>query len=166
MTESEVIDEILNALNEDRETTVKSELAYGQGYVKAISYKLIESRSKFNFKFITERGYEVIKAGGFEAWMEFNKRRESEIHQAALDTANATIDAAVSAKHSKYAAWTSIAIALLVSGFSVYQWWDLKQSQNIFNATTSKFVAQDSLLKIQLQNLQAKVDSLKIRSKK
>lgn len=169
MTESEIIDEILNALNENRETSVKDDPNYRQGYGKAISYKLLESRGKFNFVYPTEKGYEVIRAGGFDKWEQAKEKQASESHQATLDSAKATVDAAKSAKWSKYAAIVS-AIAAIIAFILPSLLNQKPESTNNTDSTVSELRAKvDTLysqLKVQSQIQKAKEVAPQIQIKK
>lgn len=73
---------------------------------------------------------------------------------------NANIDAAESAKHSKYSAWISVFIALLAFLFSVCQWWSSREQEKNTTPFRLKSTATDSLMQVQLQALKSKVDSL------
>ena len=99
MTESEMIDAMLEfyALRPEKfKVDIDNELRpiHTKALQKMIAYSLIETRSKLGFHFLTQKGYEAYKSGGFDSWLLSTERRETEAHQATLDSARATVDAA------------------------------------------------------------------------
>lgn len=121
MSESEIIDKLLvfYALREGGypvDTTGEMRVPHMNARNKMIAYRLIEKRSTIpnqDFYFLTETGYQAYQAGGFEKWQNYNQRKADELHQATIVTAKATVDAAKSAKLSKYAAYVSAAAAII-----------------------------------------------------
>lgn len=94
MTESEHIDLLLA----DRQNGDFFAMAQLNPEQKSAAYKMIALdliSSRGNVYDIGEKGCEVIKAGGFDNWITEREKRENEAHQATLDTANATVDAAL-----------------------------------------------------------------------
>jgi len=166
MTESEIIDEILNALNENRDTSVKDDPNYRQGLGKAFSYKLIEIRGKFSFTYPTEKGYEVIREGGFDKWKQTKEKQASELHQATLASSKATVDAEGHAEQSKNSAWVAVVLTAISLIVGIYQVWNSNEQDKKVNAMQKRVDTLDSLLRLLPQSQITKADSMKIQKKK
>lgn len=161
MTESEQIDLLLKQTKEigfasfSRDNTEEE----SQALRKAVAFGLLYERSQNSYK-LTEKGYQCLEQNGFDNWQTNIQKREADIHQATLATANATIDAALSAKYSKNAAWVSGAISAISVALTFYQVWKGNELEVKLNAVIKHSAITDSLLKIRPQIQIIKPDSV------
>lgn len=134
---------------------------------KLKAYKLIEPTGFQQFNKATERGYEAYYMGGFDKWKAANDQREKELHKATIDSSKATVDAAESAKWSKYAAIVS-AIAAIIA-FALPPLLNDKegsQSDSLVNALHVKVDMLYSQLRVQSQSQKAKGETEQSQKKK
>ena len=150
MTESEVTDEILNALNENRKTSFAENEppVYRQALNKMLAYDLIEYRGPVNLRFrhLKQNGYDVLSVGGFDKWIAASKKRENEIHQA-------TIGSEKHARQSKIAAWVAAIAAVIAVLIPLCQWRVPKhdsKTDSTLNALHLRVTTIDSLLQVRL----------------
>ena len=116
---------------------------------------------------LTEKGYEAAKAGGLNKWGQENERLKKEIHQATLDTAKATVNAAKSAKRSTIASWLSAAFAVIAVLFSIYQYAEsVKMQKQINELEPKERIQQLQVQKPHLIESQPPADSLVYPKKK
>ena len=118
MSESEMIDlmlefYVLRPKERNFEVNHSNQRMHDGALQKMKAYGLIEPTGFQNFNKATEKGYEAYNIGGIDKWIADKKQREDEIRQATLDSARATVDAAESAKWSKYAAIVSAVAAIV-----------------------------------------------------
>ena len=115
---------------------------------KALSYGLVV-RSGHTYE-LTQKGYEVIEAGGFDNWKSAIEKREDEKHQATLDSTQATQRALIPA-------WFSGMVAAVALLFGFYQTWGKNEKEKEVNALRSELKAKDSLLTAQAQALKKRI---------
>lgn len=136
MTESEMIDAMLEfyALRPER---FKVDLSNGlqaihsKALQKMIAYSLIERGDKPGFHFLTQRGYEAYKSGGFDKWLASTEKREAETHQAAIISANST-------QTATRIAWITGGLALIATSISVLQYVDSQSTEKEVNELKSQ----------------------------
>lgn len=160
MTESEMIDEVLLSVQSGgnlRSFDKDDFLLYGPAIRKMQAYSLIETRSGSNF--LTQQGYQVIQAGGFEKWKAAVEQKEAEAHQAVLDTAKATVEAADSAKSSARAAWVGGAVAVLSFAYSAYTGQQADELKGELKKVNERVEALDSLVTPQRRSQTTSVPS-------
>ena len=163
MSTSEWIDQFLWNLSTGNFFFISEELPEfdRQAVDKALAFGLaVRDRNSFD---ITEKGHQVLEAGGFDKWKAAKKRREDEAHQAIIDSAKATVDAAQSSRQSKNAAIISIAVTLVL--FAVSYLRD-NQSGDKINALEKRLDTLSASMQVQSQTRPAKADSTQNRRKK
>ena len=138
MDESEIIYNLLVRLRErdffaipSLQSAEEKKAAY-----KMQALKLIVPRG--NTYDIGELGYEVLDARSFDIWSEERRRRERDIHQATIVSAEATVDAATQAKGSKYAAWFAGIVALITFALGVWQFVQSNEQEGKINTLSRK----------------------------
>lgn len=108
MTESDIIIEYLLVIGRGEVVLYDHTFSAYMQTIKA--YGLIVFEGKVPH--ISKEGYEVLKLGSFDKWLAAKEQKEAEIHKATIATAKATVDAAISAKWSQYAAITAAIAAV------------------------------------------------------
>ena len=162
MTESEIIDEILRATKEGRQDSDEAQNSplYRTALKTIAGYKLIRQVSfksgRGSYQILEERGNLVLNAGGFDKWKSSAEKRENELHQAALDSAKATVDAAessgisaISAKSSTRASWVSAIFAVIAVIFSIFQYVKSTDMQSEINELKTELRSHTQQLQVQ-----------------
>ncbi len=141
MSDSTEIVDLLKDIRDKREDTQyfmdEAAMAYNQNMDQMKAYGLIELNGTRSNR-LTEKGYEVIKAGSFEKWLANSEQRQNEAHQAALDSAAATVDATASAKKSLRVAWIVGALSAIPIVLSVLQYADSRAKDKEISALTTE----------------------------
>ena len=152
MTISEQIDTILEESRNGEAIFIHSDLSelYIQAVQMAEAYNLIMKQGRGYV--LTQLGYEVAEAGSFDHWRSSIKKREDEAHQATLDTARATVDAARSAKQSKVAAWFAGAVGAIAVGLTGFQIWKSNEVETEKELLQKRLVKIDSLVNVLSRN--------------
>ncbi|MEZ0611998.1 hypothetical protein ACAW74_26030 [Fibrella sp. WM1] len=155
MVPSELIDQLLTDTLNYENWSFSEEDPENLGAVldKAVAYGLI--RGGYQSQTVTQRGYEVLEAGGFDKWRTSIKQREDEAHQAALESAKATNDAAKSAKVSARIALLTGVIAIIPIAISVLQYLDSQSVEKEINDIRQQLKTQGQ------QSLTRKVEQVK-----
>lgn len=133
---------------------------------------LFESIGASSFYRLSSIGFNIVENGGYLQYLEQEKisQNEAKEHQkrldrATLDSADATVKSARSAKSSMIAAWVSAGLALIAIIIGGFQYIDGKEKDDEINELKSKFEKLDSLTSQKLQNVVQKshlVDSSSI----
>lgn len=110
---------------------------------KALAYGLLV-RDRNNFE-LTEKGHQLIEAGGFDKWKKAKEKREDEAHRA-------TVSSSESSRSSARASWTSAAFAAIAILFSVYQFIDSQEKQNEINELKSQLKSLSQQVQVQRAN--------------
>lgn len=154
MTVSEQLDEILGSGAEGEYVVTHNSRSalYMQAVSIGASFQLLKKRPNTHHYDLTQRAYEVLEAGGFENWKAANKKREDEAHQATLDSAKATVDAAKYARQSKNAAWFSGIFGAVAVVIAAYQLWKSNETDSKINELTKRVESTDSIRTAQLQS--------------
>lgn len=119
--------------------------------LKMRAYDLIIPSGKLGFHLITQKGHEAYKMGGFDAWLAANEKKDKEVHQAILDTATATVDAADSARLSTKSAKDSYRLSVIIGlisiipiGLNIWQFFDSRNKDEKIDSLSKRITSLES----------------------
>lgn len=127
------------------------------------SYLFESSNGRPIFR-LSSMGINIVESGGYLQYLERERLEEIEakehqkrLDKATLDSANADVESAKSAKSSTKAAWFSAGLALIAIVIGCLQYVDGEKKDDEINELNSKFAKLDSLLKIRLSNVEQRL---------